>query len=250
MIKIKNICIITDFDHTITTHDSKSSWDVLEMVKSLSDELREECQNNRNYYLPKEKDYKISFYKKSKYMKEWLEKNLNVFVKSKITEDEIKGVSKNKNCMKLRKDTNDLFKYAYKNKIPIIIISAGIEDIIKNFLLENKLLTENVYIISNKLKFKSKIISGIKNKPFHSLNKSKVKYPHKIKEIIKEKDKIFLLGDNIEDTLVTLKGKEKSTVKIGFLNKEKNREEYQKSFDVVLKNGTFKEVLNILKELS
>lgn len=235
MIKIKNICIITDFDHTITAHDSKSSWDVLEMVKSLSNELKEECQKNRSYYLPKEKDCKISFSKKSKYMKEWLEKNLNIFVKSKITEEEINEVSKKKNCMKLRKNTKDLFIFAQKNKIPIIIISVGIKDIIKNFLLENKLLTENVYIISNKLKFKSKIISGIKDKPVHSLNKSKVKYPRKIKEIIKEKDKIFLLGDNIEDTLLTPKGKEKSTVKIGFLNKEENREEYQKSFNNVLK---------------
>jgi len=219
------------------------------MAKSLSKELKEECQNNRNYYLPKEKDYKISFSKKSKYMKEWLEKNIHIFIKSKITEEDIKEVSKDKNCMKLRKNAIDLFNYANKHKIPIIIISAGIEDIIENFLKANNLLNENVHIISNRLKYKDKKISGIKNKPVHSLNKSKIKYPNKIKKIINEKDKIILLGDNIEDTLLTPKGKEKSTVKIGFLNKEEHRQNYQKSFDIILKDRSFKEVLNIVKNI-
>lgn len=247
MIKIKNICIITDFDHTITTKNSKSSWDVLEMSKAIPKELKKECQNNREYYLPKERDYKISFSKKSKYMEQWLEKNLKVFIKSKITEEEIIEISKDKNCMTLRKNVKDLFELAKIKSIPIIVVSAGIEDIIKNFLLANDLLNEKVFIISNKLKYKNNVISGLKNRPIHSLNKSKTKYPHKIRKIVNKTNKIFLLGDNIEDTLLTPKEKEELTVKIGFLNREDNMSKYEKHFDIIIKDDTFKEVLNILK---
>lgn len=245
--KIENICIITDFDHTITAHTSKSTWDVLEMSKSIPQKCREECQKNRQYYLPKEKDYKISFAKKSEYMKEWLEKNLDIFVKCHITEEDIKEISTAKDCMSLRKEAKSFFEYASENNIPIIIVSAGIADIIENFLFANNLFTKNVHVISNKLKYEDGRLIGLENESIHSLNKSKVKFPSSVKSTIEKKEKIYLFGDNVEDTLLTPKDKETQTFKIGFLDRSAKLEEFQKAFDKVIKNGTFKDVLRIIK---
>ena len=246
MIKIKNICIITDFDHTITSKESKSTWDVLELSEKIPKKYQKQFQKNKNYYLPKEKDYKISFKKKSYYMKKWSEKNLKIFTKCQITKEDIIKMS-NENCMTFRKEAKNLFKFANTNDIPIIIVSAGIKDVIENFLSRNNLLTKNVHIISNKLKYRENKLIGLENKLIHLLNKSKVKLPKNLKKIIKTKRKIYLLGDNIEDALLIPKGKEKVTTKIGFLENE-NIKEYKKVFDKVLKNGTFKEVLSIIKE--
>ncbi len=248
MIKIKNICIITDFDHTLTSKNSKSSWDVLELSESVPEICKKESQKNKQYYLKKEKDYNLSFSKKSKYMKEWLEKNLAIFRKCGIFEKEIEAISNKKDVMKLRKGVKDFLKYTYKENIPVIIISAGISDIIKNFLKANNILFDNIYIISNEIKYKNGKLICFKNKNIHSLNKDKIKTPLYIKTIISKKEKIILLGDNIEDTLLMPKGREEDTTKIGFLDYKQNLEEFQKNFDIVYQNGTFKEILKLIKK--
>ena len=53
--------------------------------------------------------------------------------------------------MILRKGVKEFLKYTYQNNIPVIIISAGITDIIENFLKANNCLYDNVHIILNKI---------------------------------------------------------------------------------------------------
>lgn len=248
MIKIKNICIITDFDHTLTSKESKSTWDVLESIENVPEKCKKESKKNRDYYLPKEKDYKIPFFKKRKYMKQWLEKNLDIFTKCEITESQIKTASYKKNIMKLRKGVKPFLKYAYKENIPVIIVSAGISDIIKNYLKANNLLFNNIHVISNEIKYKNKKMIGFKNKHIHSLNKDKIKIPIKIKQIISENKKIILFGDNAEDTLIVPKGREEDTVKIGFLDDIQNLNTFKEYYDIIYKNGTFKDILNKIKK--
>ncbi|MBR3898493.1 MAG: haloacid dehalogenase-like hydrolase [Bacilli bacterium] len=246
--ELKKLFIITDFDHTITDKDSNSSWGVLESSTLLSKESRKECEKYKNYYMPIEKDCTISEEEKSKYMKQWLEKNLNIFIKSKLTEKEIDRVSSKKDCMKLRKGSKEFLKFTNKYQIPVIIISAGISNIIENFLKTNDLLFNNIYIVSNIIKYKEGYIKGFRNEAIHSLNKNEIKLPSKIEEIIKEKEKIVLLGDNVEDIYMIPKGRENNTFKIGFLNGHKNnRKKYNETFDIVYDDESFTNVIDILK---
>ena len=247
MIKL-NKYIITDFDHTLTEKDSNSSWGVLETLNTLNKEAKNKLNDNKNYYLPLENNLNISENKRKKLMKEWTDSNLKILKHSNITKQDIKKASYKKNAMKIRKGVKELLKYTYKNNIPVIIVSAGIKEIIENFLKANNCLYENIYIVSNKIKYKNNIFIGFKNKTIYSSDKHKIKYSHIIKKIIKGKG--ILLGDNISDTQVNPNNKQ-NMLKIGFLNNYlENKELFKNAFDIVYEDKvSFKEIINIIKKL-
>ena len=240
-----NKYIITDFDHTLTERKSKSSWGVLETLKTLNDYTKNQLKYNKNYYLPLENNLNITEIKRKKLMKEWTNNNLKILTNSNINKDDIKKASNNKECMQLRKGVKELFKYTYQNNIPVIIISAGITDIIENFLDANNCLYKNIKIISNEIKYKNNIFKGFKNKTIYSFDKQKVKHSNIIK-----KGKVILLGDNISDILMAPKNN-KNILKIGFLNNYKeNKELFENAYDIVYEDKvSFIKIINIIKKL-
>ena len=244
MIKL-NKYIITDFDHTLTEKESKSSWGVLETLKTLNENIKNKLKDNKNYYLPLENNLNINENKRKKFMKEWTNNNLKILTSSNINKEEIKKASFKKDAMTLRKGVKEFFKYTYQNNIPVIIISAGITDIIENFLKTNNCLYKNITIISNEIKYKNNIFKGFKNKTIYTSNKHKVKQPYKIK-----KEKVILLGDNISDSLMAPKNK-KNIIKIGFLNNYiENKELFKNSYDIVYEDKvSFIKIINIIKKL-
>ena len=244
MIKL-NKYIITDFDHTLTEKESKSSWGVLETLKTLNENIKNKLKDNKNYYLPLENNLNINENKRKKFMKEWTNNNLKILTSSNINKEEIKKASFKKDAMTLRKGVKEFFKYTYQNNIPVIIISAGITDIIENFIKANNCLYNNIHIISNEIKYKNNIFKGFKNKIIYSSNKHKSKKPYKIK-----KEKIILLGDNISDILMAPKNNQ-NIFKIGFLNNYKeNKELFQNAYDIVYDDKvSFIKIINIIKKL-
>lgn len=244
---MNDIFIIADFDHTITDQKSESSWGVLETSNLLKKENRQKCLKYKEYYLPIEKDTKISKEKKAIYLKQWLEKNLNIFIDSKLTKEQIDEISSKKESMILRKGVGELFDFTKKNNIPIIIISAGIKDVIINFLKSNNLLYNNIFILSNEIVYKDNIIAGFKHEAMHTLNKREVTYPKEIREKVKDRKEVILLGDNIEDIMMIPKNIKKA-IKIGFLNGNKNKKIFEKKFDILYKEEPISEVINIIKK--
>lgn len=243
MINLKSIYIITDFDHTITSKDSESSWEVFQHV--LPQEYLKESTKDAKYYLPFENNEKIDKEKKTLLMDEWYTKHLNLLIKYKLTSPDIKKSLKNK-TINLRKDAQELFKTAYEYNIPIIILSAGISNIIEEFLKENNCLYDNVYIISNIIKFKDGIIKTFRDKMIHSMNKGEIKLPPKVKEIIKNKQEAILLGDNLSD--IKMAPQNKKIIKVGFLTNEDEKATYYKNFDIVYPaDASFKKLIDMLK---
>ena len=98
-----NKYIITDFDHTLTEKDSKSSWGILETLNILKEETKAKFEDNKNYYLPIENNLNIEEAKRKQLMKEWTDNNLNLLINSNISKETIKKASYKKYCMKLRK---------------------------------------------------------------------------------------------------------------------------------------------------
>ena len=240
-----DIYIIVDFDHTITSKDSKSSWSVLDNHNILPEKEIKTCKDLMKHYLPIEKDIKIPLKEKEKLMEQWYIKHLNILIKNKIKKEDIDKVICDKKIMKLRKDAKSFFKYTYDQKIPVVIISAGIADVIENFLKSNDCLYDNVYIVSNIIKYKNGIIKGFRNNIIHSLNKNKIKMPPKVDKIIKEKQKAILLGDNIGDAYMAPKNKK--TTKIAFTN---NKIDYKKHYDITCSESTsFKKIIDIIKDI-
>lgn len=250
-IDLNDLYVIIDFDHTITSNRSKSSWGVLDSEEFLPKKIIEECKKYRDYYLPIEKDCNISFNKKSKMMEEWYKNHLELLIKYKLDEDTLNKITRSKNCMELRKDADKFFKFANENNIPIIIISAGITNVIEKFLKENNSLYDNVYIVANIIKFKNGFMKGFRNKIIHSLNKDKIDMPTKVKKLICDKKQIILIGDNISDILMIPREKESDALKIGFLNDYlENYKVYNQKFDIVYDaNTSFEEIIKLLKNI-
>ena len=82
-----------------------------------------------------------------------------------------------------------------------------------------------------------------------SLNKSTINLPDNIKNSLKEKEYILLLGDLIDDICMVSKNDLYRTLTIGFLeNKvEENMQFYNDNFDIVFTNNTsFEEVQKLI----
>ena len=171
--------------------------------------------------------------------------------KYNLKEIDINEVSK-KNSIVLRKGVVDFLKYTNEKKIPVIIISAGISNIIEGVLKKNNCFFNNVYVISNIFKFKDGKLKSLRNNIIHSLNKNKVEVPPKIKEILKNKDEVIIIGDNTGDTLMKVK-EESETYKIGFLNYKDDLKikEFKKCFDIIYTNNNdFNDIIELIQKNS
>merc|ERR1712038_1411377 len=108
--------------------------------------------------------------------------------------------------------------------VPFIILSAGIGDLIREILSHQKLMLENMRIVSNFLEFDSKtgVVVGLKSDmPIHMFNK---KAPNQ--DGLEERKNIVLIGDSLGDVRMADGIKDK--------NVEANLSEYKRCFDVVL----------------
>ena len=245
--KAKNdFCVIIDFDRTITTGASDASLGIIPQF--LGGECLSERLKNYEYYRPLELDYTIGKEEKKKIMKEWATKTFTILSKyltsEKIIEDSLKDAN-----MHLRDGAKEFFKEMYEKNIPVVIMSAGVGNLIKKFLERKKVLYNNIILISNFFEFKDNKTYIDTEKLMASSNKDYSKIPKDIRKILDKKEAILLFGDIVEDIrMIDTKQKDK-TLTIGFLdhNIEQNLEIYNNNFDIVLtENDDFNTVMDIL----
>lgn len=246
---VNNLCIVMDFDNTITSEDSISSYGVFQEKKLMGEEYCKECIKLNSKYMKIEKNYKINKEIKKILMEEWVEKSINLLIKYHISQDIIDKVIFTEK-IKLRTGLKEFFLLMKKYKIPVIIISAGIGNIIETFLKKEDILFENITIIGNFFDF-SRGGAYIKNKMIYTSNKNEIRLQKKIEHTITMKEQIMLIGDTIEDVNI-IDNKlymGKKIIKIGFLNdrSEDNLIKYNQKFDIVFTNGgTFNDIIDNL----
>ena len=246
---LDKLYIVTDFDHTLTTKDSQNCWGVLSSIPNVNKEYIKKSHKNNDYYLPIEQDTNLDYETKNMNMQRWYTNHFDMLIKYKIKEIEINEIGQSKSII-LRDGVTEFLKFTNKNNIPVIIVSAGISNIIENVLKRNNCFFNNIYIISNIFKFKDGQIKSLRNHIIHSLNKNEITLPIKIKEVLKDKDEVIILGDNIDDSKVHLK-ENKKKLTIGFLNyNDYNKlKSFQQHFDIVYsQNSSFINLVNILIE--
>lgn len=252
LFKNENTYILTDFDRTITKGGSSSSWSILSKSDKVPKEYVKERQELYEYYRPIEIDETIDFEQKSNLMTEWWTKHINLFIKYKLNKKIIDDAAINLHVMEFREGAKQFLESLNKRKIPVIIISAGIGNFIEQFLIKNNCNYENIYIISNFIKFENDIATGLCENIIHSLNKNEVNLPNNIKEKILNRNQVILLGDNISDIKMIADNKKNKAFKIGFLEEkiEENKEKYQEEFDLLgINNINYYELNQYLKEM-
>lgn len=235
-----SIYVLTDFDRTITVGNSESSWSILSKSNVVPKEYVEERQELFDYYRPIEIDETLDYDTKSKLMTEWWNKHIGLFVKYRLSEEVINNAAQNLRVMSFRDGAREFLKNMKNRNIPVIIISAGIGNFIEQFLIKNNCNFDNIYIVSNFLKFENGIATGVSDNVIHSLNKNEVSLPNNIKELIENRKNIILLGDSTSDIRMAREEARNQALKIGFLEEkvEENKDYYQEQFDVVCTDNT------------
>ncbi len=236
-----NTYILIDFDKTITCCESADSWDAVANKNIVPEALRKEMDDLYKKYRPIEMDYNISKQEKLKAMETWYSQCMNLYYKYKLTKSQIEESIKLSN-VKFRKGVKDLLISLHKQNIPVIILSAGIGNTIKQFLKDNNcFFNDTMYIISNFIEFdeKGNVKEFDNSKMIHTLNKTiNGHLPDEFERKIENKKYKILIGDLIEDIKMVDKTQLDTTLKIGILTKEMENEEnlklYRENFDIVL----------------
>ena len=247
---LDNYIVVSDFDRTITSGISTNSWCVLDENESVCEEYKKEMEELQNHYHKIEIDPDVPDDIKFKEMTDWWNKHLDLFVKYGFTEDLFHKTSSDKNVMELRKGFKEFLKFIKEKNIPLVIISAGLTNVIKAFLIEHDINLENIYIISNEIYFDNGIAKGIAHEIIHSMNKNEVSLPNELKEELKTRRNVLLFGDNLKDYLMVDKEKHDSVISVAFVNEgnKKYTEDFYQNYDIILnENEDFNTVLeNIL----
>ena len=235
-----SIYVLTDFDRTITVGNSESSWSILSKSDMVPKEYVEERQAFFNYYRPYEIDETLDYDTKNRLMTEWWNKHIGLFVKYQLSEEVINDAARNLRVMAFRDGAREFLHSMRDRNIPVIIISAGIGNFIEQFLIKNDCNYDNIFVVSNFIKFENGIAVGVSDNIIHSMNKNEVSLPDEIKELIKNRSNVILLGDSISDIRMAKEEARENALKVGFLEEkvEENRPYFEKEFDVVCTDNT------------
>ena len=232
-----NIYVFMDYDKTITSSKSEDSWATTANKKAMGKAISNDLNKFYEKYGPIELDYTIDIQEKEKYMLEWYEKSMNLYYTYHLTKEKLKECIYNSH-LELREGAKDFLNKLYNRNIPVIIFSAGIGNVIEQFLKEKECYYDNITIIGNFIKFdKNGDMIKFSDNIIHTLNKNIDKLnDDKLKEKIEEKEYRIVIGDLVEDINMMGEYPEDKSLKIGFLNKNitENLEVYRKNFDIVL----------------
>lgn len=248
-LKSNNFYVAIDFDRTITSEKGADSWDAV--GNKLGKDFYKKINELYKKYRPIEVDYKIPFEEKNRAMERWYHECMELYYEYHLTKEKLEKSIATSNLI-FRKGAKEFFKNMNKNDIPVIILSAGIGNVIEQFLKENNCYFRNIFIISNFIEFD--IYGKMKKfnkKIIHTLNKNmKGHLPNHWEEKLKERQYRLLLGDAIEDKKMVEEAKLSNTITVGFLNDniEENLEIYKKNFDILLtkEEATFDVVNKLL----
>lgn len=244
----KNFYVVIDFDKTLTSNNSVGSWGVLENSQIFSEDFVNDSRKLMEKYYPYEIDYTLEFDKKEKYIEKWYYENMNLFYQYGLTHEILLKCMK-ESKLEFRTGAKQFLNFLYQNNIPVLIISAGIGNIIEEFLKMNDCYYDNIYIISNFIKFKNNLMLKFSNHIIHSLNKKIQNLPINFEKELSNKEYILLIGDLIEDILMVPKKDLSKTLTIGFLETKikQNLEFYNQNFDVVFtESASFNDVKNLI----
>lgn len=247
-----NIHIVADYDKTLTDGLSHSSWSLFSRSGIMPEEYVNKRNEYYNYYRPIEIDYSLKEEYRKEKMKEWWGKHLQLLVDYSLSEEMIKNIVVDKQLMKLRDGADEFLHFLKEKNIPLIIISAGIGNFIEEVLKANKLLFDNIYIISNFLRFQNEGIKNFSDNIVHALNKNEHDLSDTIKSKISNRPNCLLLGDGIDDLKMISEEQREQALAVGFLEEkaEDNLKYFRENFDIVCTNNqSLEPITNLIKSL-
>ena len=248
----KNLHVVADFDYTLTKQFSKvnkinTAPGIIQESFLVPEGYRLGKREIYEQYRPLELSQSITGQAKAKLMVEWWGRAQKLAIKYNINRRLIKKVLLQNN-LELRDGCGEFIKFLEKNKVPLLIFSAGMGDVIDIALTEMGLLSNNIFLAANFMELNKKgNVAGFSRPLIHSQNKSEalVRNLPAGRELDK-RDNLILLGDIPEDVGMSEGIEHECILKIGFLNEEIEQRlpEYKKHFDLIIASDGSMEVVN------
>lgn len=232
---VQDLFVITDFDRTLTKGTSASTWSVLATSSLLPEEYRIERTRLYECYRPIELDITMPKDIKMKLMQEWYQKHLDLFECYQLREEMLEKAIVKDQIMEFRPGVQEFLGYLYKNKIPVIIFSGGIGNVIELFLKKNHCYYDNIHIVSNWILFEQGSMIPNNTSIIHSLNKEMSYLPNALFDKENKHSFYLLLGDQIDDIKMVDEMKRPKTLRVGFLTDDTSyqADEYAKYYDIL-----------------
>lgn len=220
--------VICDFDHTITSLDSPSSWSIYAASPLLSDELKSQLNTCYNKYRPIELNHLIPDEERIKILRQWPIEEMSYLAMAGITKELFDTIALTTPSLSIRPDFPNFVYNMERLGIPIYIVSGGLYEPIKATLEKEGALRSNVTIITNHVKVCDGKITGLESPVLYTYNKDIINLPITPDEVG------LSFGDLPSDKKVGLTLKK---INIAFLN-HANLKLYNQTFDITLTDAS------------
>lgn len=274
------VYFVMDFDMTLTQHyvtstdtstttssssskkkRNKSAHGVFSLSKQVSDEYKQLEDALFKKFYPMEMDPTLTVKEKIPLMQQWWQETHDLICSSKMLVGSTEGgsaegcgvltrrklreiVTEVSPLIQFRTDYEKLLKRLHELKIPLLIFSAGIADVIEELLRARGLFYDNIHIVSNRMIFSEPKAAGEESKitgflePFiHVYNKNEFNAVHfddlEFSTKLKGRDQVVLIGDSLGDVHMVDATKHSLVYSIGLLNTVKKVETEGNGFKYV-----------------
>lgn len=226
--------VLCDFDRTISTNESDSTWDLFRKSDLVDPLFKEESDKLFQLYRPIEVSPLIPQEMKAKYMEDWA--ILQFELLKKYISFSLFNQLINEDIIKLRYDFKEFIELLYEKRIPLYIVSGGIYQPIISALKRNDCFNELIHVTSNKVINNDDKIVGISKPIIHSQNKKDIKLG------LNSTDLGLLFGDLPKDIDM---GYNLNTINCAFADEE-NSYLYNKFDFILTENSSFTNISKIL----
>ena len=240
----KDIMVITDFDATITTGDSEQCHDLVGASSLLPTSFRQEFAPLLDWTTNVAIDGV-----------EWWDTAHQLMIKHGTPSRSIIPRLVREAKMTPRRGALELLKNLEHHKVPVLIVSAGLSDVIEEFLRQHGALSENVTVCSNRLNYAGDTApsSVSPSPPITSFTKE---YAYQTASTFFKQNAgrkgIIQLGDSLTDVDPAKKVPYEHLISIGFLNARPDGRKHAEAFDAVVigNQGSLRPVADLLDEIT
>ncbi len=251
-----NLLVLSDFDKTLTKWriEGKEGTSLISFLRDgeyLDPKYNDEAKQLFAKYYPMEIDPTLDEKKKFQVVNAWWTEHFALLVRYWLTKEVLdKVIAENK--VVFADGIQDFFDVLTEKNIPLVIVSAGIEYLIRGFLEKYRLRYSRVFTVANVFDFSSdgKVV-GVKN-IIHGMNKSVLESKiFSFYSKIQGRRNAIVLGDSPSDIGMANGWVYDIVLNIGFCHHREEQEKlFKEVFDIVIfDDAGLGEIINLIREI-
>lgn len=233
----ERLLVVSDWDRTLTRSTAEDGSDqstcsVIANSGHLGPAYSRRYRELFDRYRRIERAPELSESVKSRHLRHWWSLQFDLLLEYRFSSRTIRRIVCD-NRPRLRDGARLFFATLRERRIPLIILSAGIGEIIEARLAEEGVSTDNIAIVANTLAFDADGTAVAYRTPLiHSLNKHAQRVAA-TPEMAGRRN-LLLLGDTLEDTRMAERISHTRLLSFAFPADSEHLREYHTGYDVVL----------------